>query len=519
MRQTILALVLLSAVVFGMSSCDKGFEQVNQNPVLATNLDPVYLFSNAQFGSAFSTIDYQMEIVQQVVTPYTGVREGGNHNIVYDPNSNITFNMLFTGSTSNGVGSGPVKLLTDVINQTSTVPARSNLYNMARILRAFNFQILVDSYGDVPYGQAGKGYIQSINLPVYDDQKVIYDDLLKEVSEATKALNAAKGTETGDLFYKGSIPQWKKLGNSLLLRLAMRYTKIDAAKAKQYAAMAVDAANGGVMQSNADNAYLVFNATFNHPNANLYQGTERANFYVGKPFVDYLKGTNDPRLQFIAVKYAIPANPLATAGAENTNPADQIGMPYGYNESTIANAPGFPGKTGAAFNYSQLNRRTVAKTDATEFFITNAQTQLLLAEAAFRGYISGTPASLYEAGVRAHMDQMKQFDASAVISTGAADAYMTANPYSTAKALEQINSQYWVASFLNGAEAWANFRRSGFPALTANPYPSADPAVKGDFIHRLVYPVREVSVNTVNLNAAIARQGPDNLATRVFWDK
>lgn len=519
MKHKILAFLLLFAILIGMSSCDKGFEDVNKNPVLATSLDPGYLFSNAQFGTAFNTLDYQSEIVQQITTPYTGVREGGNHNIVYDPNANITFNTLYTGSTSNGVGAGPVKLLADVINQTSTVPNRSNLFNMARIWRAFVFQILVDTYGDVPYKESAKGYLQSLYLPVYDDQKAIYDDLLKEVSEATKALDPAKAIESGDLFYKGNIAQWKRLGNSLLLRLAMRYTKVDAAKAKQYAAAAVDAANGGVMQSNADNAFLVFNATFNHPNAGLFQGTERANFFLGKPFVDYLKSTNDPRLQFIAVKYATPANPLATAGPENTNPADQIGMPFGYNESTIPSAPGFPGRTGAAFNYSQLNRRTVAKTDATEFFITYAQTQLLLAEAASRGYITGTPDTLYKSGVRAHMEQMKQFDASAVVTTAAQDAYLAANPYSPARALELINTQYWIASFLNGAEAWANFRRSGFPALTPNPYPAADPAVKGDFIHRLVYPVREVSVNTTNYNAAVARMGPDNLATRVFWDK
>jgi hypothetical protein len=133
----------------------------------------------------------------------------------------------------------------------------------------------------------------------------------------------------------------------------------------------------------------------NHPNANTFQGTERGNYYLGEPFVNYLKATNDPRLPFIAVKYKIPANPLATAGAEETNPGNQICMPFGYNESTISTAPGFPGKTGAAFNYSQINRRTLGKIDAPEFFITAAQTQLLLAEAAFRGFITGDPAVFY----------------------------------------------------------------------------------------------------------------------------
>jgi hypothetical protein len=302
----------------------------------------------------------------------------------------------------------------------------------------------------------------------------------------------------------------------------MRYTKADVNKAKQYVIIATDPANGGVMQSNADNAFLAFSSTFNHPNANTFQGTEKQNYYLGKPFVDFLKTTNDPRLPFIAVKYSNPAGNISSAplvGTEDTNPANQEGMPYGYNESTIPNAPGYPGKIGAAYKYSQLNRRTVAKVDAPEFFITHAQTQLLLAEAAFRGFITGTPATYYDAGVRAHMDQMKQFDASAVIPAATVDAYLLANPYNPLKALEVINTQYWITSFLNGSEAWANFRRSGFPVLAPNPYPSADPSVKGDFVHRLVYPVREQSVNTENYKAAVARMGADNLATRVFWDK
>jgi Starch-binding associating with outer membrane len=500
----------LAAVLSVMSGCDKNFEQVNTNPVQATTLDPIYLFSNAQFGSALSTLSYQASIVQQIITPFTGVLEGGNHNIVYDPNSNALFNSLFTAT------GGPVVLLTDVINQTKANANRSNLYNMARIMKAYVFSVLVDTYGDVPYSDAGKGFLQGISLPKYDDQKAIYTDLLNELDQATKALDATKAIETGDLFYKGNIAQWKKLGASLLLRLATRYSKSDAATAQKYVTIAV---SGGLMTSIADNAIIAFNSTFNHPSANSYQGTEKANYYLGKPFVDYLKSTNDPRLGVIAVKYQFPANALGSTGTEDVTPADQQGMPFGYNESTIATDPNYPGKSGAAWLYSQLNRRTVAKLDIPEFFITYAQTTLLLAEAVQRGWTTGDMAALYNAGVRAHMDQMKQFDATAAIPTAAEDAYLLANPFNPATALQQINTQYWIASFENGSEAWANFRRSGFPALTANPYPSADPAVKGGFIHRLVYPVREQSVNTTNYNAAVARMGADNLATHIFWDK
>src|SRR5882724_304697 len=228
----------LFLLIAGMGSCDKNFVAVNTNPVQPTALDPIYLFSNAEASSAIPVYYYQIPIVQQMVHPFTGVAEGGNHNVVYDNNSSTTFDFMFTG-TGNGATvtgtpgvDGPVALLTDVINQTKSNPARSNLYNMARIWKAYVFSILVDSYGDVPYSEAGLGYLKGTNLPKYDPQADIYTDLLNELSQATAALDAAKAIESGDLFYKGNITQWKKLGNSLLLRLGMRYSKADAAKAQ-----------------------------------------------------------------------------------------------------------------------------------------------------------------------------------------------------------------------------------------------------------------------------------------------
>lgn len=153
------------------------------------------------------------------------------------------------------------------------------------------------------------------------------------------------------------------------------------------------------------------------------------------------------------------------------------------------------------------------------FFVTASENLLLLAEAAFRGWITADAASLYTAGIKADLDQMALYDASAAIPLASQNAYLAANPLDPSKALEQINTQYWISTYMDGPECWANFRRSGFPVLLPNPYPYADPAVKGGFIHRLGYPSREFAVNPDNVNAAIARQGPDNLATHIFWDK
>lgn len=152
------------------------------------------------------------------------------------------------------------------------------------------------------------------------------------------------------------------------------------------------------------------------------------------------------------------------------------------------------------------------------FFVTASQTNLLLAEARHRGWITtGTTDGYYNAGITAHMQQMATYDAACAIAAGDIATYLTNNPFDPANALQQINTQYWVSSFLNGPEAFANFRRSGFPVLTPNPYPGK--SISGNFINRLGYPNSEISVNKENVDAAISRQGPDNLDTKVWWDK
>ncbi|MCJ8164053.1 SusD/RagB family nutrient-binding outer membrane lipoprotein [Pontibacter sp. E15-1] len=522
MRKNIYKSMVMIALLFGASSCDKDFEEINTNPIEPTALNPEYLFSDAQRTSAVNTLTYQAPIVQQVQIPFSGNPAGGNLNVVNETNTAPIFNTLYTESIRN---------LTDIIDKTIDDPERSNLYNMARIWRAYCFQVLVDTYGDVPYAEAGKGYLESTYLPTYEQASVIYEDLIKEYQQATDALNPDGDIVQGDLFYQGNIAQWKKLGNSLLLRTGMRYTETDQAKAQSIVAVAIDPARGGVMRSTDDDAYVPFSGIFTHPMSSQLQATERHNYYVGAPFVSFLQNTNDPRLRYIAVKYENPVNPLATAGAENTNPEDQQGMPYGYDETTIATAPGFPGKIGSAFAYSQLNRRTVLRLDRPEFVVTYAQTSLLMAEAAHRGYIAGGEAmaqEYYEAGIRAHMQQMEAYsgdtESSTIdISASQVDAYLQEPEvaYDPARALEQINEQYWVASFLQFQEAWSNFRRSGYPTLQPINYPGQDPSVNatGDgFIRRLTYPLRERSVNTTNVEAAIARMGGNTLGTRVFWD-
>lgn len=503
------SLILIFLFVF--NACEEGFDDLNENKVAPTAINPIFLLNNAIINTSFpgsfpgGILVYEMGIVQQIVSPNSGVLTGANYN---QDNRNAT-----SGNWQRYYRS-VVRNTRDVIDIVEDDPQRSNLSNMARIWQAYAFMILSDTYGDIPYTEGGKGYTAQITLPKYDPQQTVYTGIINELREATAALDASKTVESGDILYNGDIQKWKNLGNSLLLRAGMRLSKVDPAQAQQ---VVQSAFQGGVIASNSDNAVVRHDNNYQNPVGGTLNGSEANNFYLVDAFVNFLKNSNDPRLASIAVRYVgAKSGPEQNAARASKDPSVQIGMPMGYDNSTIVAVAAGAG-LASFYDYSQLDRTRMAKLSAPAFLVTAAQTQLLLAEAAQRGWISGTPDTYYTAGVRAHMEQMGLYDPASAIATEAIDAYLAANPFAPANGLEQINNQYWVASFLNGPEAFANFRRTGFPRLTPNPFPGKD--IVGDFIRRLTYPDSEISVNSQNVQEAIARMGADNLDTRVWWDK
>lgn len=508
LNYSLLAVLLLTA-----ASCDKGLEDLNKNKTSPTSLDPTLLLNNAIINASYPTrtLVFDIGIVQQMISPNGGVLAGANFN---QDSRDVTLASIWTVYYQN-----VIRNTHDAIVRTKSVPARSNLYNMARIFQAFAFMILTDEYGDIPYNEGGAGYSDQIFFPKYDAQQTIYPKIIQELTEAATALNAAGTIEAADVLYSGNVAKWKKFAYSLLLRAGMRLSKADAAKAQ---ATVQAAFTGGVITDNADNAYMRHDANYIQPLGGTLNGSEAANFYLTKPFVDQLKNTSDPRLSAIAIRYVgATSGNGQTVAAGNTTAAVQIGMPMGKDNGTIvaqATADGL----ASFYDYSQADRRRILKTSSPVFFVTAGQTQLLLAEARFRGWItSGLASQYFSDGIKAHMDQMVTYDAGSAIAAAARDTYIAANPLVAGTELQQINTQYWIASFLNGPEAFANFRRSGFPALTPNPYgqPTNPDVPNGTFIRRLTYPTSELSVNTANVNAAIAAQGADKLSTRIWWDK
>ena len=289
--------ILLTSLFFFATSCEKGLDKLNVDRVRPTGVDPAALLNNAILNLSYSTrsVIFDMGIVQQLVSPNGGVLAGANFN--QDSRDNGTGGAVWQLYYQN-----VIKYTHDIIVQTKSVPGRSNLYNMARLIQAYAFMVLTDEYGAIPYSEAGAGYTDLMLFPKYEQQQDIYPKLIQEFTEATAALSSAPsaGVESQDILYSGVIAKWKKFGYSMLLRAGMRLSKVDAAKAQA----AVQAAfAGGVILDNADNAYIRHDANFTSPIGNMLNGSEAANFYLVKAFVDTLKNNNDPRLSSIAIRY------------------------------------------------------------------------------------------------------------------------------------------------------------------------------------------------------------------------
>jgi hypothetical protein len=497
-------LCLLVLILTMITSCEKGFDELNKSKTSATEINPAFILNNAVLSSSTGTLIYEIGIVQQIISPFSGVLTGANYN---------QDNRASTDDNWQSYYRNVIKNTKDIIAQTKDDPARKNLMNMARILQANAFMILTDSYGNIPYAEGGEGYTSQIFFPVYETQQEIYPKIIKELSEATAALDASGTVETTDILYGGAVEKWKKFGYSLLLRAGMRLSKVDAAQAQAAVKMAFD---GGVILTNLDNAAIKHDANYKNPISNTLNSTEAANYYLTKPFVDALKSTNDPRLVSIAIRYKGATSGTAQVPEVGTTlAADQIGLPMGKDNITALSAAQADGLV-SFYEYSQVDRKRMAKLTAPMFLVTASQTNLLLAEARFRGWITaGTANEYFTEGIKANMDQMALFDATTAVLPADRDAYIAANPLTAGTELNQINTQYWISSFLNGQEAFANFRRSGFPALAPNPFPGREVT----WISRLTYPNSEISVNSKNLSDAIAKQGPDKLDTKVWWDK
>lgn len=505
---SVITLIVFSCIA--MSSCDKGFEELNTNPNASENANPQFTFTKAQLDGTANAMAL-LQGTMQYTTSFNDVAGFGAKYVLSQ--SNQTYLAFINGYPKE------INEITDVIRAVSADPALVNLLSAARVWRVYCFSRLTDLYGDIPYSEAGKGYTDNLYKPKYDPQESIYADMLKELEESALSFDSGNANTFGaaDLIYGGNVNQWKKFAYSLMLRCAMRMTRVNVNLAGLWAKKAIA---GGVILSNTDVAktggYLTSGQDINkNPLAlNLlnsdyilsassvpgFSNPEGGKFQ--DVFINELKNNNDPRLGVLSVVY--------TNGRADTTAALQKGM-----SSSLGAKP------ADFISYSEPSQATLLRLNSPYLLITNAETNFLLAEAALRGWYTGNTASvLYENAIRASMQQWALFGPAGTIPESRINSYIGAHPLKEGgmeEQLKQIYTQFWIGVYPNAQEVFANYRRTGYPALIPNNY--VGNATGGKIFRRMLYPLIEQNLNGENYRAAVARQGADDLLTRMWWDK
>jgi hypothetical protein len=358
---------------------------------------------------------------------------------------------------------------------------RDNRLAIIEISKVYTFAILVDAFGAIPYSES---LDQDILQPKYDAGADIYGALITSLDAAIDMIDDAEEGFSADQdpVYQGDAAAWKKLGNSLKLKLAINISDVDAAKA---GTMITQAIASGIFESNEDNASITYLDAF--PNTNpihedLVQ-SGRADYVVANTLIDKLNALNDPRIEVFA-------EPIANGTYE--------GGIYGTNNTYAQKS-----HIGDLFHDPTLEG----------LILDYAEVEFLLAEAKERGFaVTGTAAEHYNAAITASMEywEVAGADITAYLLQPSV-AYATA----AGSWKQKIGTQHWIALYNRGFEGWSVWRRLDFTGFNVPPL-----LEYSDIPNRFIFPIEEATLNGPNLDAAIQMiGGSDDVQTRVFWDK
>jgi hypothetical protein len=493
-KHTLKVAIAVAGLVGAMAACNNDtLTNYNVDPNNPATIQPALLFTNGTLSGMFyiRNTSFEHGLASLWVQHYAEVQyPEADLYIPRDATVEALWSNLYVGGLEDYR-----KLLATATDPQQIAPAL--------IMRSFIYHEMTDLWGDIPYTDANAGDKGAASLtPAYDAQKVIYDSLFAAYKTAAGLL-VKPGTDYGsaDPIYGGNRTKWLKLNNALHARAALRLSKRDPARAQAELVNALTK-QGVLMSSNADNAKFPWVGDGVNDNPLFTNWETRDDQRISQTFVDSLKSYNDPRL----AQYAdSTTNSTGDACAAKT-PAAPAGCAPVYvgAENGRASQP-----AGILASTSRPNIK-LREANSPAYIMTYAELLFIEAEAAQRGWVTtlGSAASLYDAAITASMQQWGVSDTEI-----AAYLLQPKVAYSPATGLQQIAMQKWIALFNQENDAFAEWRRTGIPALTPG-IDASYPAVP----RRLGYPPIESSLNETNVKAAAAAQGGAAITNRVWWD-
>ncbi len=538
--------IIYVALSLGMllTACTKDFEEYNSDPNNPGKVTTASLLTNAQKAILNHTRDewwggrqvflYSQYLAQRNYTTESRYQIRQNTNNSY-------WRYIYTDIMDLVE---IIRLNTDEQTkvEASVYGSNKNQIAVAKILKVYAMQILTDTYGSIPYSEAFN--IDEYPSPAYDPQESIYSGFIKELTDASVMIDEEQTAfVSGDIIYGGDASKWKKFANSLKLRVAIRMKNVAGSNWQTYFDEAVDA---GVFESNADNALFSYIGSDpnNSPMYDAYRTDGRNDFTVSKQFVDILKGVDDtvntkvnPFNSLLDPRLAVFISDENVKEYGDGDASKIFGTPYGVTSSDVSS---FEGLTPDLYSnlgiFNQPNAKLV--------YMTYAEVCFLISER------NNWEQTNYDKGVAASLDMWGAFAnelygwSASRFSEYQADAanYIAGLPKLTGNSEEDADmviTQKYINGFMDGNEAWAEIRRTGYPSMLVRP---GEITYKGplvtdedtkeqvalifkpsinvsEIMPRLTYPFEEQTLNEENYKKAASAIGGDEHKTKLWWAK
>lgn len=523
----ILRTIAIGTFCMSLNACTDAYMDINSNPYQPGDLSA----DDYALGSAMSNLSSAVISSDVNTTQFTECLLGGPMGGYFADSNSGWANTISNYNPTNDwtrvllISDRVIPVLYSNLTQVKQVSERTNNpvpYAIAQIIKVAAMHRVTDTYGPIPYSKIGAD--GEITIP-YDSQEEVYNTFFEELNQSIDVLTAnsnAALVATADFVYGGNVQSWIRFANSLKLRLAIRIANVSPAKAKEMAESAVSH-EMGVIETNAENASWKYFGSIKNPlfvAVRYNEETSGGDTHPAADIICYMNGYNDPRRE-------------AYFEASKWEDETYVGVRRGINMNKVKEV---------FANYSRVN----ISTSDPVMWMNAAEVSFLRAEgAAVYGFdMKGSARQFYENGVRLSFEQWGVSGADAYLADDESQAALYIDPAgintyernlsritiawdeaaTKAEKQERIITQKWIANWLLGNEAWADYRRTGYPVLL----PATDEGnLSGGIVdnqrgaRRMPYPAEEYSSNTVNVTKAVSDHlnGPDNMATDVWWAK
>jgi len=502
-RNIIYGFFLLVAAL--LSSCDKGFEELNTDPTKTTEAYPYQFMANALINSVSYNMARNRTFNNELMQVTVSLGDGDGKVFRYDFRrswADYLWNSHYTGLTN-------YKDL--YLKALEGINFNRSYQGISLLLQTWTYSILTDTYGDIPYSQSNLGRDSLILEPRFDAQKDIYLDMYKKLDSANTLLSSNDIIEAiHDPVYGGDVSKWRKLCNSLYLRLLLRAShKADVQDMviSKIQEILTNSSKYPVFTNNDDSAILrwtgegAYRSPYMDARAQDFRGVGICSF-----FIDFLRDTNDPRIN-------IPE--YGTSGINRWGIApvsgNFVGVPSGYAAGTEEYT-----RMSYFYSYDQNSGVNSLQTEPLTGIIMNfAELQFIKAEAVLNDWVAGSAEDYFYSGAESSIKLwLPNWEVPIRDHLAASDMQWDASA-SFEEKMARIHQQKYYALFLVDLQQWFEYRRTGYPVL-----PKGNGlANNGEMPARLYYPVYVQSSNPTNYKLAISQQGPDEINTKVWWQK